>query len=255
MFYESQNSLGSDLFKIESGCDFSFPPHLHSSFELIAVTEGEMAVTVDKKQYALTAGRALLIFPDQVHTLATATHSRHTLCIFSPLLVRAYSNSVMDKLPRAQDFTPGAFYLGELMRLAPTDNLSRIKGLLYSLCGEFDAGAVYEARESEKKDLLLLIFQFVKSNYGGNCSLEALSAHISYHSVYLSRYFKRYTGLTFTDYVTQYRINEAAYLLKNSRQKILNVALECGFDSLRSFNRSFKRLMHTTPSAYRTGAV
>lgn len=251
MFYESQNSLHGDLLKIETGWDFDFPPHLHSSYEFITVTEGEMTVTVDKIQYSLVPGKGLLIFPNQVHDLRTPEHSRHILCIFSSQLVHAYSNSVLGKLPEDPVFSPDDFYVQQLFRVADDGRLLRIKGILYSLCAAFDEKAVYRPRGSEKKDLLLKIFQFVETHYSGSCSLEALAEHTSYHSVYLSRYFRQYTGLTYTDYVNRYRVNEAAYLLKNSQQKILNIAFDCGFDSLRSFNRSFKRIMRVTPSEYR----
>lgn len=251
MFYESENSLHSEIQKVETGTDFSFPAHLHSSFEFISVTEGEMLVTVDKIQYTLSPGQGLLIFPNQVHELYTPHHSCHILCIFSVQLVRAYSNVFAGKLPVSNLFSPAPFYVGRLAALRDSENILLAKGLLYSLCAEFDASAVYRQREKEKGDLLLRIFQYVEGNYNKGCSLAALAAHTSYHSVYLSRYFKQYTGLTFTDHVNRYRINEAAYILKNSQQKILDIAYECGFDSLRSFNRNFKKVMGMPPNEYR----
>lgn len=251
MFYESKNSLHSDVQKVETGTDFSFPSHLHSSFEFIAVTEGEMVVTVDKIQYNLSKGEGVLVFPNQVHELYTPRHSYHILCIFSAQLVRAYSNVFVGKLPVSNRFTPPPFYISQLAALRDSENILMAKGLLYSLCAEFDGIAVYRERKNEEGDLLLRIFQYVESNFNKDCSLKALAASTSYHSVYLSRYFKQYTGLTFTDHVNRYRINEAAYILKNSQQKILDIAYECGFDSLRSFNRNFKKIMGMTPNEYR----
>ena len=251
MFYESHNSLHSDLVKIETGTDFCFPAHLHSSFELIAVTEGEMLVTVDKMQYTLSPGKALLVFPDQTHALHTPQHSCHILCIFSAQRIRAYSNLLQGKLPMTHIFTPDPFYVKELFALRGNENVLKTKGLLYSLCAEFDAVVTYRDRDNEKEDLLLKIFQFVESNYQKDCSLEALAAHTSYHSVYLSRYFKQHTGLPFTDHVSRYRVNEAAYMLTNTNKKILDLAYECGFESLRSFNRNFKKIMGMTPNEYR----
>ena len=42
MFYQNHSSLATERLKLENGVDFSFPLHLHSSFEFIVVTEGEM---------------------------------------------------------------------------------------------------------------------------------------------------------------------------------------------------------------------
>ena len=255
MFYQSDNSFDSDLLKIESGNNFSFPPHLHGSFELIVVTEGEMSVTVDENQYTLTPGKAILIFPDQVHALSTERQSRHTLCIFSSQLVRAYNNVFKTKLPTDNLFTVDPFYVEQLSSQHECHSILQMKGLLYSVCAEFDAQATYKEKENKKQDLLPNIFSFVENNYKGNCSLVALSEQLSYHSVYLSRYFKQRTGIAFTEYVNLYRINEAAYILKNSQKKILDVAYECGFDSLRSFNRNFKQLMGKTPNEYRNQSI
>ncbi|MBR2354155.1 MAG: AraC family transcriptional regulator [Clostridia bacterium] len=254
MFYESKNSLRTDLLKTETGIDFHFPPHLHGSYELILVTEGEMTVTVGETEYTLTQGRAILIFPNQIHSLRTPRHSRHLLCIFSEKLVQSFSKSVSEKIPTDNLFSPSPFYLDRLYSLysAPASfNESDIKGLLYSLCGEFDRGAVYEERPHNREDLLARIFAFVETHYASDCSLEALSAHISYHYVYLSRFFKEQTGISFTDYVNRYRINEAGYLLKNTDRSILQTAYDCGFDSLRSFNRNFKKIIGIPPVQYR----
>lgn len=255
MFYESKNSLYSDLFKIECGRDFSFPMHLHASFELITVTDGEMAVTVDGFEYLLTRGKAVLVFPNQLHSFLTRDHSEHCLCIFSPQLVRAYGGIFVDKLPKSNLFCPDPFYLDALFLGGAEGGTLRLKGLLYSICAEFDSEAEYIARKSDEQSLLMKMFQFVEANYAGMCTLRALAGQISYHEVYLSRYFKRCTGLTFSDYVNRYRVNEGMYILRNSQKKILDVALACGFDSLRSFNRNFKAITGKTPGQYRGGAV
>jgi len=250
MFYQSANSLGANLWKLERNENLNFPFHLHTSFEWITVTEGEMIITIDKIPYTLTSGDALLIFPDQVHSFETPVHSAHVLCIFSPKLVQAYTNSIRDKLPISNLFRPSRFYVDRLSCDPPISEFE-IKGLLYSICGEFDRGASYTERRRERDGLLSKIFLFVEANYNKDCTLEALARDTSYHYVYLSRYFKQCTGLSFTEYVNRYRIHEAGYILKNTEQTILQTAYDCGFDSLRSFNRNFKRVTGLTPQEYK----
>ena len=127
-----------------------------------------------------------------------------------------------------------------------------VKGTLYSVCACFDDDREYRERNMGDDDLISRIFRFVENNFSADCSLEALSKHTSYHYVYLSKYFKRYTGISYTDYVNRFRISEACYILQNSSQTILQTAYDCGFDSLRSFNRNFKNIMGMSPSAYQT---
>ncbi|MBO5271050.1 MAG: AraC family transcriptional regulator [Clostridia bacterium] len=251
MFYESHNSLGADVPKFECGTDFSFPLHLHGSFELVTVTEGEMLVTVEKQIYRLTPGNAVLVFPHQVHGLSTEAHSCHFLCIFPPTLVQAYTKTFHGKVPEDAAFTPSSEFLSRLMDEETQTNPLLQKGLLYALCGEFDRGRVYREREYGNEALLFRIFSFVEQNYRSDTSLAALARHTSYHYVYLSRYFRECTGMPYAEYVARYRMNEACYLLKNTDRTVLQVAYDCGFDSLRTFNRNFKKILGVPPSAYR----
>jgi AraC-like DNA-binding protein/quercetin dioxygenase-like cupin family protein len=251
MFYQSQHSFNADGVKFESNIDFNFPAHLHNNFEFVTVLEGEIIVTVDKNLYSLKAGDCLLVFPNQVHDFVTPEHSRHFLCIFSPKLVQAYSTMFTEKLPVSNMFKLDSYYTEKLMSLWENHSIIQIKGVLYSICGEFDRQAQYKRREEDKDELLSKIFTFVETNFAKECSLGDLSEYTSYHYVYLSKYFKSCTGISFTDYVNRYRVNEACYLLRNNvKQTILQTAYECGFDSLRTFNRNFKKVMGMTPSQY-----
>ena len=163
MFYESQNSLNSDIFKLETGFDFSFQPHLHSAFELIHVTEGLMQVAVDNIQYDLSVGDAVLVFPNQVHSLHTPQHSRHELCIFAPELVRAFNPVHNGKIPNTNQFKPDQHILKTLSNLSANQTLL-IKGTLYSLCGQFDMTAQYHDRAKNSDGLLAQIFRFVEEH-------------------------------------------------------------------------------------------
>ena len=254
MLYEAKNSGPGNPFKVERGTDFSFPLHLHGNFEMIAVTEGEMVVTVGGTDYALKGRDAVLVFPHQAHALTTPVHSRHILCIFSPGLVQGYRETFRDSVPRDNRFCPSELWMRELYDLdRPDPNPLRVKGLLYSLCGRFDEGAGYLPRSGAREGLLERVFRFVEENYRGDCSLSALSREISYHYVYLSRVFKRSTGLSYTDYVNRYRVGEAISHLAEESRSVLQIAMDCGFDSLRSFNRNFRAVTGTTPGAYRNG--
>ena len=250
MFYQTHSSFLTEGLKLENGIDFNFPMHLHSSFELVVVTEGEMHVTVDGETYALCQEEALLIFPNQVHELKTPEHSCHFLCIFSPKLVQAYSKLFNSKVPVSNKFHPDFNYVERLAALRNTDSIMSVKGALYSICAQFDNVTEYKDKISGDNELLAKIFRFVETNFSADCSLDALSEFSSYHYMYLSKYFKRCTGISFTEYVNRYRISEACYLLQNSDGSILQTAYDCGFDSLRSFNRNFKNIMGVAPSKY-----
>lgn len=250
MFYEFKHSLAADYCRVESASDFSFPAHMHHCFEWIKVTEGTMQVTVDEKDYMLTDGESVLIFPNQIHSMESAPHSHHFLCLFSPRLIRAYTEKTTGKIPTDNRFTVAAL-TEETLRYAANENPILLKGLLYTLCGTFDKTAVYRSADNRSDLLLYRIFLFIEENYHTDASLTALSHQLGYDYGYLSRYFKKTAGISYNNYVSQYRISKVCYLLQNEEMTVLTIAVECGFNSLRSLNRQFHAQLGMTPTEYR----
>jgi len=92
---------------------------------------------------------------------------------------------------------------------------------------------------------------YINNNFKEDISREGLAAMIDIHPDTFSRMFKLHYKMRFGDYIHMLRIKEAVNMLQNSDLNILEVALETGFDSLRTFNRAFKRQMNCTPSEFR----
>lgn len=251
MLYQTQHSIRADKITIERGSNLSFPAHIHSSFELIITMSGEMEITVSDNHYTLKQGECVLIFPNQIHEIQTKSSSEHLICIFSTHLVRAYSKIFETKIPKSNKLDLDKFYIDKVSKINKESTSMELKGLLYSVCAEFDKSAEYIDFKGDKRNLLFKIFKFVEENYKGECSLNDLAKETTFNYVYLSKHFSKNTGLTYTEYVNRYRVNEACYLLDNTSRSMLYIAYECGFDCLRSFNRSFKKYMGLSPSEYR----
>lgn len=83
------------------------------------------------------------------------------------------------------------------------------------------------------------ITDYIANNYTENITLKDISKKLSYNYSYLSRNFKRLFGICFNDFVNLYRIEKAISLLSEENTKIANIALESGFQSVRSFNAIF----------------
>ena len=249
MFYEFKHLGSPDYLKVESGCNFSFPAHLHQCFEIICVLSGEMEITIDGKTDTFKKGEAAFIFPNQIHELKSF-ESKHILCIFSPRLVQAYAAKITNKTPVKNKFYPDEHLIGELDKLNAASSIVK-KGILYSLCGQFDDASKYTDKKADSGKLLHKIFSFVENHFADDCSLSKLAEVTTYDYSYLSRYFKKNIGMSFNSYVTHYRLSHACYLLENTRLSVAECAFESGFDSLRSFNRSFKENIKITPAQYR----
>ena len=254
MLYEFNHFGLSDYNEICCGENLVFQTHLHQSFEFVSVISGTLRVTVDGKDYFVEGNNALLIFPHQLHSISGEGCS-HSIHIFSPGLVGAYTQEISGKIPQCNSFSPDKSLINSLNKLKDDASLIERKGLFYSLCAEFDKNAIYIDRKDDDKNLLYKIFKFVEDNYANDCSLHSLSEQLTFSYSYLSRYFKKTVGISFNSYVNQYRLSKACYLLTNTKNTILQCAFECGFSSLRSFNRNFIEYLCVTPKEYRNNSV
>ena len=96
---------------------------------------------------------------------------------------------------------------------------------------------------------ILCLFQDVsKLKQGLNAILE--SAY--YSQPYICRTFKKFTGMTMTEYLLRERLIYAASLIQNTNMKITDIVYETGINSIPYFNKQFKLLFHVTPSQYRS---
>ena len=249
MFYQLIHPASSDYFLMEWGTNFNFPHHMHQCFEFIVSLEGEMTVLIGTTEYKISEGEAVLIFPNQIHALSS-TSNKHMLCIFSPKLVATYYTKVAKKLPVINKFYPPQALVNAFKSLDGNTPFFQKKGYLYLLCDAFDANTKYIDGNQDHNNLLEKILEFIEMNYKENCSLKDLSASIGYNYVYLSRYFKKIVNMSFNSYVNLYRLNHACYLLNNSDNNILNIAIESGYKSVRSFNRNFKNHFGISPNEY-----
>ena len=250
MFYEFRHFGLSEHFCKEYGSNFSYPGHLHQSFELITVLDGEMHVKVDNKEYDICKNQAVLVFPNQIHSM-TSSKCEHMLCIFSPEIVQSFFALHTGKMPLSNKFCLGDDIVNAINELTEDNSLIKKKSVLYAACSEFDDTAEYICSRNTDSELLFRIFEFVENNYNKDCSLDALSVYTSFSYAYLSRYFKNATDISFNEYVNMYRVGKACYMLNNTDCSVLRCAMECGFSSLRSFNRNFKLHTSTTPKLYR----
>lgn len=253
MFYENKHFGISEYFCKESGRNFSFPMHLHHSFEFIAILKGTMTVNVGRARYEVSAGEGVFIFPEQLHSLESE-ESEHLLVIFSPDIISAFYSKHSTELPRCGKISLPPYLASQIAELERTSSSVKKKGVLYSLCAILDESTDYVKRKTVENGLLRSIFDFVENNYSKKCSLEDISTALGYNSSYLSRYFSEATDMSFISLVNRYRISRACYLLSNSTKSIIECAYECGYTSLRSFNRNFKLYIGVSPKEYRKGA-
>lgn len=96
------------------------------------------------------------------------------------------------------------------------------------------------------------ILKYIQENYQRDFSLEEISQYSGFSSQYFSRYFKEQMGITFTDYVSQLRIQKAKKFLAEPDSLVSSVAYAVGFENVNSFIRMFKRYEGVSPGKYKS---
>lgn len=95
------------------------------------------------------------------------------------------------------------------------------------------------------------ICAYVMAHYVHTISLDEIAAEVGMNRFAFCSYFKRCKGMTFSQFVTQYRLNTACELLKHSQKQVLEICFAVGFNDVPHFNRVFKELKGVSQKDYR----
>lgn len=95
------------------------------------------------------------------------------------------------------------------------------------------------------------VMEFVMQRYQEEITLEQVADLASMSESAFSRYFKKRTRRTFSQFLSEIRIEHACKLLIEDKMSVAEISFESGFNNLSNFNRQFKNLKKTTPLAFR----
>ncbi len=238
--------------------------HYHNYHELYYLVSGNVTFWVDDKIYHLIPGDILFAPKEVLHqtNYDRATNIERILIVFDDDTV-------------GNEYIP---YLQELsaqkhIRLLP-ESVSDFGKILNKIEMESSAHKkLYtEFRKLYLREALLLIHRFkienidntlspmllliqdaisyINENFKQDITVNSIAKHYSLSSGYLSRQFKKYTGLPPSEYISIVRIQNAQKLLSTTKKSIMTVAYECGYEDCAYFTRVFKKITGTSPKKY-----
>lgn len=103
----------------------------------------------------------------------------------------------------------------------------------------------------EHMDVLTKALQYIHARFNEKITLDQLAAMEHISKSYLSRLFKRHTGMTVISYVNNLRIQMAKRLLTSTSESVNEIAYQVGFESTKYFFRIFKTLVGESPASFR----
>lgn len=92
---------------------------------------------------------------------------------------------------------------------------------------------------------------YIEANYEQRTSLSTVAERLHVSSNYLSRVFRRETGMTLTSYIQRVRIDHARRLLAEGRESISEIAYRVGYRNYRDFYRNFVKQENASPRQVR----
>lgn len=249
MFYEKHwfgNQESYDIYPLEN---VTFPFHFHRSFEMVFLLEGSLTVHVENTPYRMASQDVAFLFPNQVHSLVAEGPYKCMIFIFAPELVGQFFSRYGKCIPACNVFS----YRPLTQTAFQFRNYYQLKSFLYQMCGELLEHTDFKSLDKKNSQFLLLhqILTYIEEHINETCTLLQAAAALEYEYTYLSRFFAETMDMTYTAYLNQYRINRACYLLRNGGDTVADIAMQCGYDTIRTFNRNFKRLTGMSPAAYR----
>lgn len=253
----------------------------HPEYELHHIRHSEGRYVIGDKVGLFTPGSVWLVGPNLPHDWVSFIHkgehlaSRDTIIQFSDEWISACAEIMPEFhriIPRLDESRQGLLFrgatardLGRTMdRMGDLTGLARLASMLVLfetivsapedevVC--LEASYVRPDEPSRKAFSAVDIgLDYILHNLGGEVRLEAAAALAKMAESAFSRYFKRASGLTFTEMTTKLRISQACRLLDVSDESIASIAQTVGYANLSNFNRRFKRATGVTPREYRKG--
>lgn len=252
-FYEKKD----DEFRCFFSGNMTFPAHLHNAAELIFIQDGAMEVTVGNQTKIIRKNEAALIFPDMVHSYLTHGFCNAILCIFSPSHAKGYYHLLSRQQPACPFFStavhnpdlPPAF---ERMLAYADRSLSICEAWLNLILAYLMSEAVLLPRNSQDSpDISYRLISYISAHFQEPLTLERLAGELHFNKYYISRIFSDRLRCGFYEYVNRLRLDYAARLLRESDMHITDIWQDAGFESQKTFNRTFLACYRMTPTQYR----
>ncbi len=262
-----------DICQFDLGC---IDWHWHREVEFITVTKGTVNCLIGQNRIRLEKGCGIFINSGTIHRFETDDGGIMPNIVFAPELIATerslihdtYILPVLSSGPAYQILDPSISWQNTLLMVLhqiydtqeqkgePLSSLNTLlltielwKHLFQNI--NFELISANGTKSAFQSSRLQIMLQFIHDHYVEHIGLEdiANAANISKSSTLET--FRQGIGQSPVSYLIEYRLIQAAILLKNTKNTIYNISVVTGFSSAAYFCRKFKHFYKMTPAAYR----
>ncbi|MCC8168990.1 MAG: AraC family transcriptional regulator [Oscillospiraceae bacterium] len=238
--------------------------HYHDGYEFFYVIDGERDFLLNDTEYRLKKGDALLMKPFELHfsfSSPSEPMSDRYAVNFKPEQLSEILDEnefkEIDNIMNRRMLHMNAEqqrYILRLLTMTDNDNADgspfakkAAKAGIVQLFALLRFTQTVSA-ESGENNAVLKAIKYINENYRYDITLSDISDFCYLNPSYFCRKFKSVTGITFLQYLSDVRVNNAHRLLTSTDKSIREIADECGFSSLAHMTRLFNKSYNTPPS-------
>lgn len=267
-FHEVRN-YNSDLMVWHSGYEnISFVAHWQKEIELVYVRSGEASFHVADHSFTAHAGDLVICESGQIHYSDSYNTKNHLdFLIFDTNVISSRFHNPHFKVPvvRAEELSSFGLteYVQRLFSIIPEELDKKqpyYKEIITASIKEFwfllkrNLPREEKAKDDSRRSRMLEEFQelldYIDKHYADELTLEHASAMMHFSPGHFSKTFKKLMGMNYVTYINMVRIEQSIQMLSANQHRMIDIALECGFSNIRSFNRTFKEITGYTPTEF-----
>ena len=261
-FYENRIE---DLLIIRES-NFDFLPHLHAQLELLYVENGEIENTVNGCIRLLKRGDVSIAFPNCVHSYHTPAGQENANCVILILnlnlagdllnvLLKSHPKDPFVNRDKLHKDVPYA-----INALIEEYNSASDRPIYLPVCKAYTQVLISRLMQQMELvantdanyfDIIYKVICYINENYMQPLSLTDVSRSLGVGKYHLSRLFSDKIHVSFSDYINGIRVGWARNMLFDTDISITQIAYDCGFQSIRTFNRTFQKVCGISPRVFR----
>ncbi len=257
--------------------DFVVPWHWHEELELGYIERGTSKIITLNGEYMIHQGDGFFINKNVMDMKENAEPGEETLeinHIFHPVFLGGYHRSRFETKFLAPIINNRQVEVHVIRRGHPVsnqilNNLARLRRVQAEEDSEFQTRNILsdtwlllreELRENFKaadegsysqQDRVRTMLSYIHRNYGEKLAIPDIADAVGVSEREVTRSFRRYLNQSPTEYILSYRLNEAKRLLAEGDLNITEITFKCGFSDSAYFGKQFRKMVGTTPTAYR----
>ena len=229
-------------------------PHWHKDCELLYVDKGKLRVMCDRKNYEISEGQTFFIGSEQLHYISAEDKSSIlTTFFFTDEIIKPFADGLTLVNPVVEgDY--GILKVYEKLKREFEDQKKffelSIKITVSELMLEIFRNEQFCPKETgvQTTQTFKKLIASIENGYEFY-TFEDAADFMGMNPSYFSRYFHEMAGMTFTHFLNFIKVKKAIEMLQNEKYAVTDVAMMCGFSTIRSFNRVFKQFTEYTPTA------